>query len=376
MMIDLHWAGGMLNPTLHGWASLHEHDQSRRILNRVFKKLAPDDETYVIVLNQYQDFSKNKGSFQEAIDPILQGAPPHEWWDAMGSEAKALQTIARRILAQVCSILSCERNWSIYSFVNNKVRNRLQPSRAEDLVYIYTNSMLLRHQRGPNPIQWYGIHQIHSDDESDGEVPDGDDPGGHLDIDANMANKNNIGGDAHGFDTIESSDTASDGDDSDFGGGGGSREYNGAGSQFNGGGGGGDDDLGVFDFCEGKDQPHATAPVPHIDDEPKDAPPIETFSIAEDLRQAQHTNSIVVTNPTTDEVEPSRSASDSLDFGDAGIGGNIHQECNPCIVEPPDRINASSRATSPSVPPNTLMAPLPVRGSFYGLLLMVSFCVS
>ena len=63
-------------------------------------------------------------------------------------------------------------------------------------------------------------------------------------------------------------------------------------------------------------------------------------------------------NPTTNEVEPSHSASDSLDFRDAGEGGNIHQECNPCIVEPPDRINAPSRATSPSIPPNTLTAPL------------------
>ena len=64
-------------------------------------------------------------------------------------------------------------------------------------------------------------------------------------------------------------------------------------------------------------------------------------------------------NPTTNEVEPSHSTSDSLDFGDAGEGGNIHQECNPCIVELPDRINAPSRATSPSIPPNTLSAPLP-----------------
>ena len=129
----------------------------------------------------------------------------------MGSESKALQTIARRILAQVCSISSCGRNWSIYSFVHNKVRNRLQPNRGEDLVYIYTNSRLLRHRRGPNPIQWYGIHQIHSDDESDGEAPDGDDSGGHPDIDANMADNDNIGGDAHGFDIIDSNGTASNG---------------------------------------------------------------------------------------------------------------------------------------------------------------------
>ena len=198
----------------------------RRILNRVFRKLAPNDETYVRVLNQYQDFLKNRGPFQDAVYPIVQGTPCHEWWDAMDSEAKALQTIARRIFAQVCSISSCERNWSIYSFVHNKVRNRLQPNHAEDLVYIYTNSRLLRHQRGPNPIQWYGIHQIHSNDKSDGEAPngealDGDDSGGHLDIDANMADNNNMGGDNYGFDNIDSSNNVFDGDNSDSGGGGG-----------------------------------------------------------------------------------------------------------------------------------------------------------
>ena len=327
----------------------------------MFRKLAPDDETYVRVLNQYQDFLENRGPFQEAVDPILQGAPSHEWWNAMGIETKALQTIAKRILAHVCSISSCEWNWSIYSFVHNKVRNCLQPSRIEDLVYIYTNNRLLRHRRGPNPVQWYGIYQIHSDDESDGEAPDGDDPGGHPDIDANMADNDDIGGDAHGFDTTDSSDIASSGDDLDSGGSGGSREYNDAGSLFDGGGGGGGADLGVFDFCEGEDQPHATAHVPPIDDEPRDVPSIETFSIAEDLRQARHADSVVATNPTIDAVEHSHSASDSLDFGDAGEGGNIHQECNPGIVELPDQINAPSRAAPLSVPPNTLTAPLSSR---------------
>ena len=87
-----------------------------------------------------------------------------------------------------------------------------------------------------------------------------------------MADNDDIGSDAHGFDTSDSSDTASDGDDLDSGGGGGSREYNAVGSQFDGGGGSGGADLGVFDFCEGEDQPHAIAPVPPVDDDPRDAP--------------------------------------------------------------------------------------------------------
>ena len=85
------------------------------------------------------------------------------------------------------------------------------------------------------------------------------------------------------------------------------------------------------------------------------------MSIAEDLQQARHADFVVATNPTTDAVEHSHSASDSLDFGDAGEGGNIHQECNPGIVEPPDQINAPSKATSPSIPPTTITASMPSR---------------
>ena len=176
-----------------------------------------------------------------------------------------------------------------------------------------------------------------------------------------MANNDDIGDDAHGFDTGDSSDTASSGDDSDSGGEGGSREYNAAGSQFDGAGGSGGADLGVFDFCEGEDQPHATAPVPPVHDEPRDAPSIATFSVAEDLRPARHVDFVVATNPTTDAVEHSHSASDSLDFGDVGEGGNIHQECNPGIVEPPDQINAPSRAASLTVPLTAITALLPSR---------------
>ena len=44
-----------------------------------------------------------------------------------------------------------------------------------------------------------------------------------------------------------------------------------------------------------------------------------------------------------------------------GEGGNIHQECNPGIVEPPDQINAPSRKSSPSVPLTTLTTLLPSR---------------
>ena len=144
MLTDLHWARAMLNLVLRRWTPVHEHEQSRRILNQVFRKYYPDDNTYVEVLSQYQDFLENQGPFADSTDPNVHVVPVHEWWDAMGGGAKALQTIARCIFAQVCSASACERNWSMYSFVHNKVRlkHRLKHSRAEDLVMDFNENAL------------------------------------------------------------------------------------------------------------------------------------------------------------------------------------------------------------------------------------------
>jgi hypothetical protein len=110
--------------------------------------MTPDYDTFLQALAEYQDFLENRGPFEGSTDPRRHDAPLHEWWDAMESGAKALQTIARRILGQVCSAPACEPNWSMYSFVHNKVRNRLKHNRADDLVYIYANTRLIRHRRG------------------------------------------------------------------------------------------------------------------------------------------------------------------------------------------------------------------------------------
>ena len=93
----------------------------------------------------------------------------------MGSGTKALQTIARRILGQVYSTSACEGNWSMYSFVHHKVCNCLKHNKADDLVYVYANTRLIRHRRWPRTAKWYGLNQINSDDDSDGEDPNGED---------------------------------------------------------------------------------------------------------------------------------------------------------------------------------------------------------
>ena len=77
MLNNLHWAGAMLNPLLRGWAPLHEDENSRTVLNRVLRRLAPEEDTYVQILHQYQDFLETRGPFVDSTDPNVHAAPFH-----------------------------------------------------------------------------------------------------------------------------------------------------------------------------------------------------------------------------------------------------------------------------------------------------------
>ena len=76
ILTNLHWVDAMLNPVLRGWTPLYEHKHSRRILNQVFWKCYPDDNTYYVeVLNQYQGFLENQKPFADSIDLSVHVAP-------------------------------------------------------------------------------------------------------------------------------------------------------------------------------------------------------------------------------------------------------------------------------------------------------------
>ncbi|KAL6124040.1 hypothetical protein ACLB2K_076556 [Fragaria x ananassa] len=68
---------------------------------------------------------------------------PLIWWVAYGPSTPYLQSLAFKLFNQPCSSSCCERNWSTYSFIQGLKRNKLQPKRAQDLVYMHTNLRLL-----------------------------------------------------------------------------------------------------------------------------------------------------------------------------------------------------------------------------------------
>ena len=151
---DLHSAAALLNPYL-----LHDQDfaddaDAITACKRVLRKLCTP-ETYPDAVAEFIAFRNRTPPFHDMLDPKHQKCSPYAWWDFEGACGKVLAPIAKRILAQTVSSSSCERNWSSYSFVHNKRRNRLLPQRANDLVYVYTNSRLLADGKLTDEKRWY-----------------------------------------------------------------------------------------------------------------------------------------------------------------------------------------------------------------------------
>jgi hypothetical protein len=115
------------------------------------------------------------------LDPKDQKYSPHDWWAFEGAYGKLIARIARRILGQTVSLSSCERNWSSYSFMHKKSRNRLLPKRAENLVYVYTNSRLMTKGKEKDEKKWYADNVDSKD--SDSAPEEEFEENGDLDLD-------------------------------------------------------------------------------------------------------------------------------------------------------------------------------------------------
>ncbi|KAH7352709.1 hypothetical protein KP509_19G059600 [Ceratopteris richardii] len=69
---------------------------------------------------------------------------PLFWWQNFGFAFTTLFTYALKVLSQDCSSGACERNWSAFSLIHTKVRNRLSPHQMEKLIYCRTNLKMLQ----------------------------------------------------------------------------------------------------------------------------------------------------------------------------------------------------------------------------------------
>ena len=169
---DLDDAGALLNPYLLQDKELADDLDAITACKRVLERLC-SPKTYRDVVLEFLAFRHQQLPFHNMLDPKQEKCSAHAWWDFEGACGKLIAP--RRILAQTVSSSSCERNWSSYSFVHNKSRNRFQKQRAEDLVYVYTNSRLIPKAKAKDEKKWYNENVSSKDSDSASKDEDGDD---------------------------------------------------------------------------------------------------------------------------------------------------------------------------------------------------------
>ncbi|XP_077252158.1 uncharacterized protein LOC143891551 isoform X2 [Tasmannia lanceolata] len=139
----LHSAAAFLNPSI-------QYNQDNKFLGNikeefltVLEKLLPTPELRHDITSQIFAFKKAQGLFgcnlaRESRNTISPGM----WWEQYGDSAPGLQRIAIRILSQVCSASTFERNWSTFQQIHSEKRNRLEKETLNDLLYINYNLKL------------------------------------------------------------------------------------------------------------------------------------------------------------------------------------------------------------------------------------------
>ena len=65
-----------------------------------------------------------------------------EWWFMYGNHTPTLRRSAIKVLLQIVSFSTCERNWSTFALIHTKQRNRLAYPRLQQLVLCYYNMKL------------------------------------------------------------------------------------------------------------------------------------------------------------------------------------------------------------------------------------------
>ncbi|CAO2173441.1 unnamed protein product, partial [Urochloa humidicola] len=149
----LYGAALFLNPAK--FFAIRENDRRkasrlRSMFNDVLWKMVLDDNEQTKISKQADDYERAEGDCfskplaikdREKKNPIL-------WWGSYGGMAYELQSLAKRIVSLCCSASGCERNWSTFSHVHTKKRNRLEHKRLNKLVYVsYNRKMANRFQK-------------------------------------------------------------------------------------------------------------------------------------------------------------------------------------------------------------------------------------
>ena len=82
---------------------------------------------------------RNSAWYEMKVKPLLPG----------------LARVGMRVLSQVISASSCERNSSAHGHIHTKIRNRLDPATTDELVYVSSNSKLVASTRDAYKLEMF-----------------------------------------------------------------------------------------------------------------------------------------------------------------------------------------------------------------------------
>ena len=114
-----------------------------------FRRYSSSNDNAKLLIREFMNFRSQQPSFE----PLRQCWEEYEdpwlfWCNAIGL-AKHLGNLALRIFSAPVNSVASEKAFSIQNLIHNKTRNRLQPNRADKLIFIYTNARILNQHDVP-----------------------------------------------------------------------------------------------------------------------------------------------------------------------------------------------------------------------------------
>ncbi|XXG89911.1 hypothetical protein AAC387_Pa12g1801 [Persea americana] len=139
----LHSAAAFLNPSIQYNQDIKYLGMIKEDFLNVLEKLLPIPELRQDMTGQIVAFQKAQGMFGCSLARESRNTTaPGIWWEQYGDSAPGLQRVAVRILSQVCSSPTLERNWSAFQQTHSEKRNKLDKETLNDLLYVNFNLKL------------------------------------------------------------------------------------------------------------------------------------------------------------------------------------------------------------------------------------------
>ncbi|KAG8661099.1 hypothetical protein MANES_02G210140v8 [Manihot esculenta] len=146
---DLHAAGYFLNPQYqYGPHDIGNNNEIILGLKNVIQRLEGDLVNQGKALNQVSNKLILKCYYVSVVEGLkleqllMNLKLTSEWWINYGESALELRKIAIKVLSQTTSASNCERNWSTFSLIHTKTRNRLKYQKLHALVFVHYNMRL------------------------------------------------------------------------------------------------------------------------------------------------------------------------------------------------------------------------------------------